>query len=587
MTDATAPTADKPQRLLGWLWRGYLARHWRWLAVAAVLMAIEGGALAFFARAMEPMFDDVFVAKDAAALWTVGLTIMAIFIVRAFTAVGHRIILSRINEVSAADIRSDLLRHLMRLDGGFHQVNPPGDLIEKVQGDVTAINQVWSTLIRGFGRDLVAVIALFSVAIAVDWRWTAVALIGIPVIILPSLVLQRFVRKQARRNREVAARMSTQLDEVFHGINSVKLNSLEAYRAARYDALVADRVKAGVRTAAGQATIPGMIDIMTGVGFLGVMVYGGGEVVAGDKTAGQFMAFFTAMALAFDPLRRLGNISGIWQQAAASIERVRGLLEVQPVTLSPVDPAPVPTAAPRIELRDVCLSYADLPVLNGLTLTAEAGKTTALVGASGAGKSTVFNLLTRLVDATEGEVLIDGVPTTGFAVPDLRGLFSTVSQDAMLFDESLRDNILLGRTDVSEARLAEVAEAAHVAEFLPQLSAGLDSPAGPRGSALSGGQRQRVAIARALLRDTPVLLLDEATSALDTRSEALVQDALDRLSKGRTTLVIAHRLSTIRDADKIVVLDQGRVVDEGTHDELLARGGLYADLHAMQFRSEG
>ena len=230
------------------------------------------------------------------------------------------------------------------------------------------------------------------------------------------------------------------------------------------------------------------------------------------------------------------------------------------------------------------LAYGGQPVLRGLTLTAEAGRATALVGASGAGKSTVFNLLTRLVDPDEGEVTLGGVPVGAMDLPTLRGLISVVSQDALLFDETIRENILLGRTDVSEARLMDVVEAAHVADFLPGLARGLDSPAGPRGSALSGGQRQRVAIARALLRDTPVLLLDEATSALDTRSEAVVQQALDRLSVGRTTLVIAHRLSTVRAAHRIVVMDQGRAVDEGRHEELLARGGLYAELYALQFR---
>ena len=577
-------TTEKKTNLFGWLWRNYLRHHWPWLMVATFLMALEGSMLGLLAAIMQPMFDQIFIAGSTEALWWVGIGILVIFTTRALSSVGQRVILKRVSEKSAAEMRSALLRHLMGLDGSFHQTNPPGYLIERVQGDVGALGAVWTGLITGLGRDVVAVIWLFGVALFVDWRWTMVALIGIPLLVIPSLLAQGYVRRKAAAAREIAGRMSTRLDEVFHGINPVKLNALEEYQARRYDALIDARVEAEVKAALGQATIPGLIDIMTGIGFLGVLLYGGAEIIAGDKSVGEFMAFFTAMALAFEPLRRLGNISGLWQAAAAAIERVLALFQMQSTLEIAAKPVAPPTTAPKITLHDVSLAYDELPVLRGATFTADAGKTTALVGASGAGKSTVFNVLTRLIEPQSGHVDIAGIDITHMPLDGLRGLFSVVTQDAALFDETLRDNILLGRTDVDPTHLNGVLEAAHVADFLPSLPAGLNSPAGPRGSNLSGGQRQRVAIARALLRDTPILLLDEATSALDTKSEAIVQAALEKLSKGRTTLVIAHRLSTIRNADKIVVMDQGRVVDEGTHDDLLARGGLYADLYNMQFR---
>ncbi len=582
-----AKKSARPQsavKLFWWLWRDYLRPHKALLIAALILMAIEGSMLAFISRMIQPMFDDVFAEGRVDALYGVGFTIMGIFFVRAFSSASQRILMTRLTQLASAGMRRHLLRHLMTLDSGYHQINPPGQLIERVQGDVKVINTVWSSIATAMGRDLVALIGLFSVALWIDWRWTLIAVVGIPMLILPSLVVQAYIRRRAGHARELAGSISTRLDEVFHGINPIKLNALEAYQAARYDKLIDQSVRAEVRTSVGQAAVPALIDIMTGIGFLGVLIYGGSEIIAGEKTNGQFMAFFTAMSLAFDPLRRLGAMSGQWQMAAASVERLQSVLNEAPTILSPALPIDRPDGAPDIRFNDVVLNYGDHPVLRGASFNAAAGKTTALVGASGAGKSTVFNVLTRLVEHSDGDVQIGGTEIQQMSLPDLRGLFSVVTQDAALFDETLRDNIVLGRDDIDEEHLQNVLNAAHVSDFLPKLANGLDSPAGPRGSNLSGGQRQRVAIARALLRDTPILLLDEATSALDTKSEAIVQDALERLSTGRTTLVIAHRLSTVRNAHSIVVMDQGRVVDQGTHDELLARGGIYADLHRMQFK---
>ena len=420
------------------------------------------------------------------------------------------------------------------------------------------------------------------VAILVDPMWTLVAVIGAPLLIVPSLIVQRYIRKKSFALRDIAGRRTTRLDEIFHGITPIKLNTMEAYQKSRFRSVTAEHITASVKTQAGNATIPGIVDLSVGFGFFAVMLYGGQQIISGEKTIGEFMSFFAAMALAFQPIRRLANLAGMYQIMMASLTRIYDILDTQP-TITAATKAPATPAALDVHFDDVSLSYADTPVLRGLNFTAPAGKTTALVSLSGAGKSTIFNALTRLADPQSGTVRFGGEDIRSWPLEDLRSLISVVSQETLLFDETLRENILVGRTDVSEDQIMAAIEAAHVADFIGDLPDGLDSPAGPRGSNLSGGHRQRIAIARAILLDTPILLLDEATSALDTKSEALVQAALERLSANRTTLVIAHRLSTIRAADQILVLSEGRVAERGTHDELLSKGGLYTQLSALQF----
>ncbi|MFG6561111.1 ABC transporter ATP-binding protein [Sulfitobacter sp. 1A15299] len=571
-------------QLMRWLWRDYLKKHTGLMAIAVIFMIIEGSTLGVLAKLMEPMFDRVFVGGDRGALVWVGLVLVAIFALRALATVVQKVLLTRVAQRTAADLRIDLLDRMMQQDGAFHQSHPPGFLVQRVQSDVNAVSDVWRAVITGAGRDLVGLVILMGVAIAIDPIWALLAMVGVPLMVLPAAIAQRFVRARSREARDIGASLSTRLDEVFHGIVQIKLNALEDYQARQYRELTRTFIRTEVRAAFGNSAIPAMIDIMSGIGFMAVIVYGGSEIIAGNKTIGEFMTFFTSLGFMFSPLRRLGAISGLWQMAAAALERIKELLDAPLHLRSPDKAQAAPDGPPDVTLTDVSLSYGDTKVLNGLDLTAKAGQTTALVGASGAGKSTIFNLLTRLVDPQSGTVRIGGVDTASMTIPDLRGLFSVVTQEALLFDETLRENIVLGRENVTDEELDRVLKAAHVADFLPQLKQGLDTRVGPRGSALSGGQRQRVVIARALLRDTPILLLDEATSALDAQSEQVVQDALDRLAKGRTTIVIAHRLSTIRSADKIVVMDRGRVTDEGTHDELMERGGIYADLYRLQYR---
>jgi ABC-type multidrug transport system fused ATPase/permease subunit len=453
-----------------------------------------------------------------------------------------------------------------------------------VQGDVQSVAQTWGLVVRGGARDLIGLISLLVVMLSIDWLWTIFALLGAPLLLIPSLVAHRYTRKQASKARDVAANMAARLDEAFHGIATIKLNGLEKYYSGRYRKLTKKQINVELKTLFGTAVLPSLVDIMSGIGFAGVILYGGYEIISGAKTVGQFMAFFTALGLAFEPLRRLAGISGLVNAAGVSVQRMYSILDQKSQLMGPRNPTKF-SATGDIKFKNVNLNFGHMNVLSNVSFTAPSGKTTALVGASGAGKTTVFHSLTRLYAHQTGAITISGINNTEVDPNALRAEISVVSQDTLLFDETLYENITVGHENVDPQVLQDVIEAAHIADFLPTLPLGLDTQVGPRGSNLSGGQRQRVAIARALLRDSPILLLDEATSALDTKSEALVQKALERLSKNRTTLVIAHRMSTVKAADQILVMDKGKIIEGGTHKELHSSGGYYADLCRLQFGS--
>ncbi|WP_276607124.1 ABC transporter ATP-binding protein [Rhodobacter sp. SY28-1] len=580
------PTRDYPTKdLLRRFWHRYLRPHLPALLLATLVMVIEGSTLGLLSYMLEPLFDEVFKPGGSAGLVWVGGAILALFLVRAVTSIIGRRITAQVNLQSAGRMQSDLVRHLLTLDASFFQANPPGTLIERVQGDTLSAATATIAVFGGVARDLVSLVGLFVVALMIDPVWTAAALIGAPLLLLPAFVLRRYLYRKVMLSRQQAGLRATRLDEIFHGIQAVKLNRMEAYQSQRFQRIVDTIVRAEVKAATARAAMPALVDVITGIGFFAVLMLGGAEVAAGDRTIGEFMSFFTAMALTFQPIRRLSDLAGLWQVAKASLARIYTLFDTESTSTRPAQSRAVPSpGAPEIRFENVSFTYPDRPVLDGLTFTAEAGKVTALVGSSGAGKTTVFQLISALIEPQAGRILIGGVDAQEMSLFDQRALLASVSQDSALFDETLRENLLLGRTGIGPDRLDKVLADAEVTGFTEAMPQGLDTPAGTRGSALSGGQRQRIAIARALLADAPVLLLDEATSALDTRTEAAVSEALARAQSGRTTLVIAHRLSTVKGADKIIVLDRGRLIEEGTHDSLMALQGAYARLQEAQLR---
>ncbi|MHA7878155.1 MAG: ABC transporter ATP-binding protein [Saccharospirillum sp.] len=569
--------------LIGRLWRGYVFKYAWLLAAAGVLAVLEGSAVGLLSYLVKPMFDRIFVAGNSDDVVWIAMAILVVFSARALGGLGQRALTVTVSLRVITQLQKDMLSHLVRLDTAFFVQHSPGALIDRVRGDTEQLKSFASTALINLVRDGVALIALLTVAILADWRWTLLAMVGIPLVVLPIALIRRLILRTTRKARQVSSVMSTRLDEVFHGINAIKQNNLEDYEDNRFQRETGHFFKYQRRSEVGKAAMPAMIDLVAGFGLVMVVIFGSEQIISGEKSLGEFMSFFTALALIFDPLRRLTNVSGAFLAASASLERIYAVLDLKPTLVSPASPVAMPGDIARrdIVLEDVQFRYnAEKAVLNHLSLVAPAGKMTALVGSSGAGKTTVFNLLTRLIDPQGGRVCLGEDDIRTFDVHELRRQFAVVSQDSALFDESVRQNILLGRLDANPGEVDQAAQEALVTEYTGLLDDGLDSLAGPRGSSLSGGQRQRVAIARALLRDAPILLLDEATSALDTRTEKLIQETLETLAKRKTTLVIAHRLSTVMNADLIHVLDQGQVVESGTHEELLALKGHYFRLNA-------
>jgi subfamily B ATP-binding cassette protein MsbA len=584
--DISSPAEPTAAQLLPRFLNSYIKKHAVLIIVAFLLMSLEGATLGALSWLIQPLFDKVFTSGSMSMMFGLGLAIMGLFILRAISSICSRTLMSFISQRVLTAMQTDMLTNLLKLDLRYYQQNSPGKLIEQVQGDTMAVQGIWSLLLSAVGRDLVALIGLFIVALNVDPIWTLATLVAAPLLILPSLSLRNYIRVKAFQTRNQAGTRAERLDEIFHGIQAVKLNRLEDYQISRFRSIIHMMRRFEVRSSAGRAAMPAVVDIVTGIGFCAVLVLAGKQIAAGERTVGEFMSFFTAMALTFQPIRRLSENAGNWQIAALSLERVYRILDARSASKRPpVSTIAPPSQTPDIVVRDLRFSHGEMPVLNGVSFTAAAGRTTALVGASGAGKSTLFHLLTGLYEPDQGQIIIGGVDSRDLSLHDLRGLFASVTQDSALFDETLRENVLLGRNDIPEDRFRAALDDALVSDFLPLLANDVETRVGPRGSALSGGQRQRVSIARAIVQNTPVLLLDEATSALDAASETAVAEALSRAAaRGRTTLVIAHRLATVRDADKILVMDQGRVIESGTHQELLAKSGLYAMLYSLQFK---
>jgi ATP-binding cassette, subfamily B, bacterial MsbA len=557
------------------------------IALALVAMALVAAATAANAWLMEPLLDKIFVGREVGLLWVVAAAVLGIAVVKGAAGYAQSILMYRVGQRVVADIQRALFRRVIGADLAFFQANPTGSLISRFVSDAGLLRNASANVLVGIGKDALTVVGLVVLMFCQDWALALASFVLFPVAVRPIATVGRRMRRATVNTQHEIGQFTTLLDQTFQGARHVKAYGMEAYETGRADHLIESVNRLLNRAARIRSATSPMMETLGGIAVSAVILYGGYQVIEGTRTAGTFFSFITALLLAYQPMKTLANLTANLQEGLAAAHRIFTVLDIEPEIRDAPGALPLAIAGGEIRFEAVRFTYPNGgPALNSIDLVVPAGKTVALVGASGAGKSTVLNLIPRFYDTGSGRVSIDGTDVRRVTLASLRGAIALVSQEVSLFDDTVRGNIAYGRFGASEAEIVAAAKAAAADDFIRALPQGYATLVGEQGTKLSGGQRQRVAIARAMLKNAPILLLDEATSALDTESERQVQAALKTLMRGRTTLVIAHRLSTVLDADLIYVVDAGRIVESGTHAELIARGGVYQRLYALQFADQ-